>query len=235
MEKIGCRRRSRRARAGQPAGNLSPAGAGRAEQGMAAGEVATALGIAPNTLSFHFDRLRHAGLVSVARQGRSLIYAARYETMNNLLGYLTENCCGGKPGTVRARRLRARRSHHGDARRRPCDEAPARPCRRRRSRHGDRLLFHAVRGHAQRGEGGLRQVDAGGSARQFRHIHARRQAPGSNHLGIQVEDESELAEVYGRLDRPAPRCWRKARPPAATPSPKNPGSTIQPAYPGRHF
>ena len=66
-------------------------------EGMAAGEVANALGIAPNTLSFHFDRLRHAGLVSVARQGRSLIYAARYETMNNLLGYLTENCCGGRP------------------------------------------------------------------------------------------------------------------------------------------
>jgi DNA-binding transcriptional ArsR family regulator len=65
--------------------------------GMAAGEVAGALGIAPNTLSFHFDRLRHAGLVSVARHGRSLVYAARYETMNNLLGYLTENCCGGRP------------------------------------------------------------------------------------------------------------------------------------------
>jgi DNA-binding transcriptional ArsR family regulator len=65
--------------------------------GMAAGEVASAVGIAPNTLSFHFDRLRHAGLVSVARQGRSLIYAARYETMNNLLGYLTDNCCGGRP------------------------------------------------------------------------------------------------------------------------------------------
>jgi ArsR family transcriptional regulator, arsenate/arsenite/antimonite-responsive transcriptional repressor len=65
--------------------------------GMAAGEVASALGIASNTLSFHLDRLRHAGLVSVARQGRSLIYAARYETMNNLLGYLTDNCCGGKP------------------------------------------------------------------------------------------------------------------------------------------
>ena len=59
--------------------------------GMAAGEVATALEIAPNTLSFHFDRLRHAGLVNVARQGRSLIYAARYETMNNLLAYLTQN------------------------------------------------------------------------------------------------------------------------------------------------
>src|SRR6476646_9899856 len=66
-------------------------------QGMAAGEVADAVGIAPNTLSFHLDRLRNAGLVSVARQGRSLIYAARYETMNNLLGYLTENCCGGRP------------------------------------------------------------------------------------------------------------------------------------------
>jgi ArsR family transcriptional regulator, arsenate/arsenite/antimonite-responsive transcriptional repressor len=65
-------------------------------QGLAAGEVASALGIAPNTLSFHFDRLRHAGLVSVARHGRSLVYAARYETMNNLLGYLTQNCCGGR-------------------------------------------------------------------------------------------------------------------------------------------
>jgi len=65
-------------------------------EGLAAGEVANALGIAPNTLSFHFDRLRHAGLVSVVRHGRSLIYAARYETMNNLLGYLTENCCRGR-------------------------------------------------------------------------------------------------------------------------------------------
>jgi ArsR family transcriptional regulator len=65
--------------------------------GMAAGEVASAVGIAPNTLSFHLDRLRHAGLVTVERRGRSLIYAARYDTMNALIGYLTENCCGGKP------------------------------------------------------------------------------------------------------------------------------------------
>ena len=65
--------------------------------GMAAGEVANGVGIPPNTLSFHLDRLRHAGLVKFARQGRSLIYAARYDTMNSLLGYLTENCCGGKP------------------------------------------------------------------------------------------------------------------------------------------
>src|SRR3981081_1044551 len=61
--------------------------------GMAAGAVATALSLAPNTLSFHFDRLRQAGLVTVKREGRSLIYAARFETMNALLFYLTENCC----------------------------------------------------------------------------------------------------------------------------------------------
>ena len=66
-------------------------------QGLSAGEVATALGLAPNTLTFHFDRLRVAGLVTVRRIGRQMIYAARYETMNALLGYLTENCCGGGP------------------------------------------------------------------------------------------------------------------------------------------
>ena len=65
--------------------------------GMAAGGVANGVGIPPNTLSFHLDRLRHAGLVTFARQGRSIIYAARYDTMNSLIGYLTENCCGGKP------------------------------------------------------------------------------------------------------------------------------------------
>ena len=56
--------------------------------GMAAGEVAEALGIAPNTLTFHFDRLREAGLIGVKREGRSLIYAAQYETMNSLLSFL---------------------------------------------------------------------------------------------------------------------------------------------------
>ena len=66
-------------------------------EGMPAGEIADTLGIAPNTLTFHFDRLRMAGLVSVRREGRSMIYAARYETMNALLGYLTDNCCRGTP------------------------------------------------------------------------------------------------------------------------------------------
>jgi len=65
--------------------------------GMAAGAIAEALDLAPNTLTFHFDRLRMAGLATVRREGRSMIYAARFETMNALLGFLTENCCGGAP------------------------------------------------------------------------------------------------------------------------------------------
>ena len=63
--------------------------------GMSAGAIAEALELAPNTLTFHFDRLRVAGLVTVHREGRSMIYAARYEAMNALLAYLTENCCRG--------------------------------------------------------------------------------------------------------------------------------------------
>jgi ArsR family transcriptional regulator, arsenate/arsenite/antimonite-responsive transcriptional repressor len=63
--------------------------------GMQAGQIAAALDLPPNTLTFHFDRLRHAALVTVRREGRSMIYAARFDTMNDLLGYLSKNCCGG--------------------------------------------------------------------------------------------------------------------------------------------
>src|SRR3954470_16774933 len=66
-------------------------------KGMPAGQVADALDLAPNTLTFHFDRLRSAGLVTVRRDGRSMIYAAEFQTMNALLGFLTENCCQGAP------------------------------------------------------------------------------------------------------------------------------------------
>src|SRR4051795_3680859 len=64
-------------------------------EGMPAGQIAEALDLAPNTLTFHFDRLRSAGLVRVRREGRSMIYAAQYEAMNALLGFLTDNCCQG--------------------------------------------------------------------------------------------------------------------------------------------
>ena len=71
-------------------------------QGMPAGAVASALDLPPNTLTFHFDRLRMAGLVTVRREGRSMIYAAQFDRMNALLGFLTENCCGGDPCTPAA-------------------------------------------------------------------------------------------------------------------------------------
>src|SRR4029453_1140353 len=64
-------------------------------EGMPAGRIAEVLGLAPNALTFHFDRLRSAGLVTVRREGRSMIYAARYDMMNALLAFLTENCCQG--------------------------------------------------------------------------------------------------------------------------------------------
>ena len=79
-------------------------------EGMPAGEVAARLGISPNNLTFHFDKLREAGLVTVRREGRSMIYAARYDAMNALLGYLTENCCQGRCCQLRRSRLR---TNHG--------------------------------------------------------------------------------------------------------------------------
>lgn len=79
-------------------------------EGLTAGHVANTLELAPNTLTFHFDRLRSAGLVTVRREGRSMIYAARFETMNALLGYLTENCCNGGPENCAPRICRPTRA-----------------------------------------------------------------------------------------------------------------------------
>jgi ArsR family transcriptional regulator len=62
-------------------------------EGMPAGAVAEALDLAPNNLTFHFDRLREAGLVTARRDGRSMVYTARFDTMTALLAFLTENCC----------------------------------------------------------------------------------------------------------------------------------------------
>lgn len=78
-------------------------------EGMPAGAVADALDLAPNTLTFHFDRLRTAGLVTSRRDGRSIIYAARFEAMNDLVAFLTENCCGGVPCTPAAQCKPARK------------------------------------------------------------------------------------------------------------------------------
>ena len=64
-------------------------------EGMAAGAIAGALAIPNSSLSFHLaDLLRH-GLIRQERRQRSLIYRADYSAMNALVGFLTENCCGG--------------------------------------------------------------------------------------------------------------------------------------------
>lgn len=64
-------------------------------EGMAAGTIAATLGVPASSMSFHLAQLTNAGLITQRRQGRSLIYAADYAVMNALMGYLTENCCGG--------------------------------------------------------------------------------------------------------------------------------------------
>src|SRR5690348_16002778 len=66
----------------------------RGPEGMAAGAIAEQLGVAPSSLSFHLQELAHAGLISQRRSSRNLIYSAQYARMNELLLYLTENCCG---------------------------------------------------------------------------------------------------------------------------------------------
>ncbi|TFW01827.1 ArsR family transcriptional regulator [Oxalobacteraceae bacterium OM1] len=64
-------------------------------EGMAATRIAEQLDIPPSSLSFHLKELAHADLVSQKKAGRSLIYSANFSTMNSLIGFLTENCCGG--------------------------------------------------------------------------------------------------------------------------------------------
>ena len=64
--------------------------------GLTPGDLGEKLDVAATTLSFHLKELTHSGLVSQERQGRNLIYRASFETMNELLGYLTENCCQGE-------------------------------------------------------------------------------------------------------------------------------------------
>ena len=63
-------------------------------EGLPAGVIAERLGVLPSSLSFHLQQLVHAGLITQRRLSRQLIYSAEYGTMNELMAYLTENCCG---------------------------------------------------------------------------------------------------------------------------------------------
>ena len=63
--------------------------------GMAASKIAEHLAIAPSSLSFHLKELSHAELLTQKQDGRFIIYAANFATMNALIGFLTDNCCTG--------------------------------------------------------------------------------------------------------------------------------------------
>lgn len=70
----------------------------RGPGGLAAGEIASNLGLSPAALSFHLKELDRAGLVSSTREGRFIRYAVSVEGMRRLLTFLTQDCCGGDPG-----------------------------------------------------------------------------------------------------------------------------------------
>jgi DNA-binding transcriptional ArsR family regulator len=66
-------------------------------QGMVAGEIATLLAVPPTNLSFHLKALTHAQLLSVVQEGRFQRYRANLALMQELIAYLTEECCSGHP------------------------------------------------------------------------------------------------------------------------------------------
>lgn len=68
-----------------------------APEGLVAGEIGSALGIAPSNLSFHLKALAHSGLVQVEAQGRYQRYRADTTLMADLIGYLSDECCAGDP------------------------------------------------------------------------------------------------------------------------------------------
>lgn len=65
-------------------------------EGLPAGEIAAALGVPPNTLSAQLTLLANAGLIAGTRQGRSIIYTARYDAISGLIVFLMEDCCQGR-------------------------------------------------------------------------------------------------------------------------------------------
>lgn len=66
----------------------------RGPEGLPAGVIAERLGLPPSSLTFHLQHLHRAGMITQRRLHRQLIYAADFTGMNELLLYLTDNCCG---------------------------------------------------------------------------------------------------------------------------------------------
>ena len=76
-------------------------------EGLPAGEIAGRLGIPSSTLSFHVKALAQAGLVESRQDGRFIFYSADFAAMNDLVAFLGENCCGGRPCAPAGRRRKA--------------------------------------------------------------------------------------------------------------------------------
>ena len=100
---------------------------GAGPDGLPAGQIAGKMALPAATLSFHLSQLKHAGLLACRREGRSLIYSADFAAMNDLVGFLTDHCCGGDaaqcapacaPGCAPALKPVARSASRAAARRR---------------------------------------------------------------------------------------------------------------------
>ena len=167
--------------------------------GRAAGEIARTLAITPNTLSAQLTVLANAGMVTSRRDGRSIIYAADYDTMGELLVYLMEDCCQGASGSLRA--PGRQRSAPGLLR-----HPPWSPVMKRFHVHvavedlAKSTAFYARLFGAQptvvRDDYAKWMLD---DPRVNFAISARGRNAGVHHLGIQVESGAELAELAGRL------------------------------------
>jgi ArsR family transcriptional regulator, arsenate/arsenite/antimonite-responsive transcriptional repressor len=68
----------------------------KGSEGLTPAQLAEALGMPANTLSFHLKELMQADLISQERSGRNLIYRAQFDRMNAVLTYLSQNCCQGE-------------------------------------------------------------------------------------------------------------------------------------------
>jgi DNA-binding transcriptional ArsR family regulator len=91
-------------------------------EGMAAGRIGEELKLPPATLSFHLAHLARAGLARSRQEGRFVIYSSDFENMIALVGYLTENCCGGNRSCAPAVTFVPKKGIQ--------NETPARPRRR---------------------------------------------------------------------------------------------------------
>ena len=70
----------------------------RGPEGLSAGAIGEKVGLLPSSLTFHLQALHRAGLIKQVRVSRQLIYSADYPAMNDLVGYLTDNCCAASTG-----------------------------------------------------------------------------------------------------------------------------------------